>query len=276
MKRIFILALAALSIPLLVAGCGGDGGDDAEGDIRATVERIATAETDADLEAVCAEDLSAKHIEEVYKGDLEQCAENPVNDDDELPEAGTLTATEVEVDGSTATVGVVTEGGIGGDGTWTMVEEDGSWKLDRIEDDFIRNQFQVAVENVPEGALAFDPMQKCLAPKIANLDAATLRRLTYLSARDDTEQGLDILNDLAEKCPRALSLYVADTLTNEVLADQGLSKKELACAERELVPLIELTGIAKNALNGNNQFGGATAAALTGLISGALKNCNAG
>ena len=270
MKRILASIALVLSIPLLLAACGG-GGEDQEDAVKEVVDRIAAAEDEAEVKQVCAEDLSARFIKEVY-GDTEQCEENPLNDDSEI-DVGVITAKDVAVDGSTATVAVVTEDGIGGDGTWTMVEEDGAWKLDRYEDDFIRDSFMEAVDATPEGMLTFEPMKACITPKIANLDAATLRELTYQGAKDQTQKALDTMNALAEKCPRQLNAYVADTLTNEVLAGQGLSKKQLKCAERQMGPLIELTGLGPDALNGNNQYGDATAAALAGIVSGAMKNC---
>lgn len=273
MKRTAVAASLVASIALLLSACGGGGSDDQEGPVRDTVERIATAESPSEIEAVCADDLTTRFIDEVYGGDVKQCVENPLNDDSELENVGVNTADDVAIDGSTATVKIVTEGGIGGEGTWTMAEEDGSWKLDRYEDDFTRDTFLVAVNNTPEGMLTFEPMKKCITPKIAALDATELRRLTNQVAQDETGKALDVLNGLAEKCPRQLNLYVADTLTNEVLAEQGLPKKTLKCAERQMVPLIELTGLGPNALKGNNEFGGATSAALAGIISGALKNC---
>lgn len=271
MKRIVASIVFAVALPILLSACGG-GGDDQEGKIREVVDRIAVAKEPAEVEAVCADDLSARFVKEVY-GDAEQCVKSSLDDDSELENAGVNTAQDVSIDGSTATVEIVTEDGIGGDGTWTMVDEDGSWKLDRYEDDFVRDNFLSAVDATPEGMLTFEPMKNCITPKIAALDDAALRELTYQGARDQTQKALDTLNALAEKCPRQLTQYVADTLTNEVLADQGLSKKQLKCAERQMGPLIELTGLGPDALNGNNQYGDATAAALSGIVSGAMQNC---
>ena len=126
---------------------------------------------------------------------------------------------------------------------------------------------------VDEGMVAFEPMRKCFASKVETLDSRTIRAITFGEASEKKKDAFDAANKIAEGCPRALNAYVADTLAKEVLAKKDLRPKTIKCAKRELLTLLEISGLAPNALNENNKYGIATSAALAGLIIDAVRAC---
>ena len=272
MKRITAVVLTCL-VPLLLAACGGGQSD--EDQIRDVVDRIQNAKEPAELQQACRELLTPAFVKEVYDGDIAACSKEPFNDEEEFDNPGETTVASVEVDHPDATVKIETVGGStdGTDGTWTMKNLDGDWKLDRLEDDYLRASFATSVKLVDEGMVAFEPMRKCFASNVETLDSQTIRAITFGEASEKKKDAFDAANKIAESCPRALNAYVADTLAREVLAKQDLPPKTIACAKRELVPLLEISGLAPNALKQNNKFGFATSAALAGLITGAVRAC---
>ena len=272
MKRITSVLLSCL-VPLMLAACGG--GQIDEDQIRDVVDRIQNAKEPAELQEACKELLTPAFLKEVYDGDIKACSKKPFNDEEEFDNPGETTVASVEVDDPNATVKIETVGGStdGTDGTWTMKNVDGDWRLDRLEDDYLRASFATSVELVDEGMVAFEPMRKCFASKVKTLDSKTIRAITFGEASEKKKDAFDAANKIAEGCPRALNSYVADTLAKEVLAKKDLPPKTIECAKRELLPLLEISGLAPNALKQNNEYGFATSAALAGLIIGAVRAC---
>lgn len=272
MKRTTAVLLACL-VPLMLAACGG--GQSNEDRIRDVVERIQNAKEPAGLQEACRELLTPAFVKEVYGGDIAACSKEPFNDEKEFDNPGETTVASVEVDDPNATVKIETVGGStdGTDGTWTMKNVDGDWRLDRLEDDYLRASFATSVKLVDEGMVAFEPMRKCFASKVETLDSKTIRAITFGEASEKKKDAFDAANKIAEGCPRALNAYVADTLAKEVLAKKDLPPKTIECAKRELLPLLEISGLAPNALKQNNEYGFATSAALAGLIIGAVRAC---
>ncbi len=271
MKWIAAVLVSCL-VPFVLVACGGGQSD--EDQIKDVVDRIESAREPADIKAECEELLTPAFVKEVY-GDLENCSKKPFNDEEEYDDPGETTVASVEVDDPNASVKIDTVGGDtdGVDGTWTMKNVDGDWRLDHLEDDYVRATFATSIRLVDDGMVAYEPMRKCFASKVDTLDPGALRAIAYGEASGRKKQAFDAANNIAESCPHALVGYVADTLAREVLAKKDLPPKTIACAKRELVPLLEISGLAPNALKQNNKYGFATGAALAGLIIGAVRAC---
>lgn len=277
MRRIATLTLLLLSVPLLLSSCG-EGEPSDEEQISGVVAQIQDAETEDQLREVCGKLLTPGFLEEVYLGDVDACVKKPPNDEGDIEEPGETAVESVTVNGPKAKAKIVTVGGDtdGTDGTWSMVDDDGQWQLDRLEDNFLRASFRVSVVNVDEGLFSSEPLRKCMLDGIDDLDPEKLRRFIYLAARDDKPKGLDLGNSIAEQtCPSQLAGYVADVLADQVIAGQGASKAVVECARRELKPLLLVTGLSTKVLNGADGSKDITAAAIAGLIAGITKKCPA-
>jgi hypothetical protein len=155
-KRILVplalLALAALSL----TACGGSGGSGAESEITETIEKAATTTDPSN----CTELETLRFVEqngaEEGKGAIKTCEEEARAGEGK---AEGVKVSNVSVNGEKATAEVAFEGGSLGEQSLTvaLVEEEGGWKLDRIEG-FVKydgaaleKAFEEQFEKKPEG-----------------------------------------------------------------------------------------------------------------------------
>lgn len=275
MKRI---AAMLLLLPFLLTACGG-GGTSPEDQVTEVADQINNAETPEEIRQVCEEKLTPAFIDEVYGGSIRKCEKKPVNDEEEAGNPGKTEVESVEVDASKASATMKTVGGdiAGAGGTWTFAESDGDWRLDRIEDDFLRDSLATSIQVVDEGAMNYEPMRGCMATQVGNLKSATLRSMMFETMRGEKKKALKSVLSIAKSCPDQMAGYVADELATRVIVEQGASPARVKCARRNLVPLLKLTGLAEMAMSSSIGGGddGITGAALAGLITGAVKGCPA-
>jgi len=271
MKRIATVALVAL-VPLISA-CGGSPSD--EDQIKDAVDQISTAKKADELATVCDDLFTPAFLKEVYGGKRANCVKKPFSDEKEFDDPGETTVASVKVTDPNASVKIETVGGDtdGIDGTWTMKKVDDQWQLDHLEDDYVRSTFAAAVKKVDTGMVAFGPMRKCFLSKVDKLDQQSLRDISFGQASGDRTAAFDAANKLAESCPLPLAQYVAESLATQVIAKKDVPPKTVECARKNLVGLLLTTGLAPQALKQNNEFGSATAAALSGMIVGAVREC---
>lgn len=269
MKLISILVLVLSSFAL--AACGGSSSP--EDEVTDTVNQILEAKEPEQVETACRDLTTPRFLEEVYGGDVDKCIEQPLSDDSSIDDPGEVSVDSVEIDGEKAAVKIVTVGGDtdGNDGTWTMAEEDGEWKLDRLEDDFLRSTFAVSVNIVDEGVVSYEPMRECMSAQVAKLKSPQLRELMFQVYADEKSKATQSFLTIAKKCPKPMAEFVADELSTQIVEAGGGQPKQVKCVRDALVPLLMLTDLSSMALSDDGS--GFAGAALAGLISGALKQC---
>lgn len=265
------LALLLLVPVVLITACGG-GGSSPEDEVTDTVNQILEAEEPDQIETVCRELTTQRFIDEVY-GDVERCIEKPLSDDGELEDPGETEVESVQVDDETAKVKVTTVGGdiAGAGGTLAMVDDGDGWKLDRLEDDYLRSTFSASVDVVDEGVFSYEPMRECMSGQIGKLKSGQLRGFVFQVLRDQKKKATESVLAIAKKCPQPMAEFVADELATRVIAAEGGSPSQVKCARKALVPYLMLTDLSSMALNDDGS--GFTGAALAGLISGVIKEC---
>lgn len=136
-----LLVLALLPI----AGCGG--GDSDEDKVVEVIETSAASTDPADCTALQTQRFNEQATFEKGEAAVENCeAEAKVTSDD--PDS--VKVSEVEVDGERATATVESEGGSfdGQTVSVSLVDENGEWKLDRIEEfiEFDQDDFAAGFE----------------------------------------------------------------------------------------------------------------------------------
>ena len=269
MKRLPLLGLALL---VSFAACGGSD-PTPEDEVTDVARQIIEAKEPEQVETVCRELVTPGFLDEVYGGKVEACIEQPVSDEVSSDLEGEMTVDSVEVDGENAAVEVLTEGGPldGSGGTWTMTEAGGEWKLDRFEDDYVRSGFTASVGAVDDGVMSYEPMRKCMSGQIEKLPSKQLRSMTFQILSGEKDKAMKSVLTVAERCPKPMAEFVADELATRVVGAEGGSPAQVRCARRNLVPLLQLTGLSSMALNSGSDA--ITGAALAGLIRGALEDC---
>ena len=274
MRRITVIITLAL-IPFVFSACGGASSD--EDQIKDAVDQIATAKEQNEIEEVCDNLFTPAFLQEVYGGERAQCLKKPLNEEDEFEDQGETTVASVDIDSDSAFASVKIET-VGGDtdgvnGTWKMLKDGGDWKLDRIQDDYLRSEFTKATQLVDGGMIAYEPMRKCFLSKIPDLDSKPLRAITFGEASGDKKASFEAGNKIAESCPHALDLYVAQSLADKVLSKKKVSDKVTKCAQKKLVFLLDVTGLSEDTLKQNNRFGDSTSVAIATLIASAVRDC---
>lgn len=280
--RLALLALLALlaALSVLAAACGG-GGDDpepsepsdppsAEEEVRTAVVEI-LAETDGTV--VCEQHVTARFLEEVFRGDRERCAEAAAPEPGEEPDdAEVLT---VEVAGEEATVEVAHRGGAldGLEGDLGLVREGEAWKLDRYGDDYLRSVFAKSADAAADaggtGAMTYAPLRECMVEQVTGEPAPKMRRFVLASIREDPT-AKKAANDYLAACPKELTGYVTEAITAE-LSKGDSSPAFVRCVRKAIGGLLYATGLSKEVLKGN--VTGASTAALQGLALGAAQQC---
>ena len=272
MKR--ILALLLLLPLATLPACGGSS-DSPEDQITAVVDQMNSAETKEDFQAVCQQLFTSRFVKESY-GDEKTCVEAPLKEQKSDEDSGEATVDSVAVDGDRATVKVSTDSdeGVKATGSWQFVSDGGDWKLDRFNDDFLRSTLLASVKAVDQGAISYEPMRDCMAGQVSTLKPARLRPVMFQTLRGNKEVALDQILAIAKTCPRPMAEYVADGLATRALAQKNVTRAQIRCARKQLVPLLQLTDLSSMALGAGN-FGDATGYALAGLIAGVMKHCPA-
>lgn len=162
----------------LAAGCGGgDSSSDANSDvdeIRVAVERVMESES---VEDQCERGVSERFVREVY-GTLARCREANRPDGDDEPDSATISATRIDGDKATTGVTLTSAKGARATGRVALVEDAGTWKLDRLGVDFLRSIFQA----LPKEAETADErlVLDCLATASRELSDREVRRVGNL------------------------------------------------------------------------------------------------
>lgn len=271
MKRISLLLL----VPVLAfSACGS--GDSPEDQVKDVANQIIQAESPDEVKEVCSDLLTTRFLKEVYGGEVGNCTDQPLNDEEDVENPGEVSVDSVTVGGDSADARIVTVGGDtdGNDGTWTFTRTGGDWKLDRLGDDFLRSAFTVSVREVDEGVFSYEPMRACMTRQVAKLDSREIRRFMNETLRGDRKEALNDVLGVAKRCPTQMAGYVADELATQVLAKKDVTAGQIRCARKKLVPLLEISGLSSMAIRPD--AGTTMAYALAGLISGVMKQCPAG
>jgi hypothetical protein len=258
-----VLAAAAL------ASCG-DSGPSAEDEAREAAEMAVESK---DPKAFCRTLVSPHYIDLVYKGDVQECIDS---DESVLDNPGQARATAVVVDPKDETraeVEVTMRGGEldGTAGHLEMVESDDGWRLDDIDDDYLRSAFLAEIATVDEGVVAIPSMKACFKRQVKTLDAAALRDLTFTNNSGDKAGTNAKLLKLAEHCPKGLAEYGAWEITKGLEESGKRTPAFIDCIRKEVTFFLELTEITPELLKEKPGF--AAVAAFEGIVVGAKKNC---
>lgn len=261
------LLLAALFAALALAACGSE--TPPEDEVREAALVVGRTE---DPKVFCRELATARLVDEVFDGDLEACIDSDIVEENE----GKPIVTSVvipEGNDSKATVGMRIEGGKadGLEGHVVFADVDGEWKLDRFETDYLRSVFDVSIERVDEGIVAYDSMRTCMSRQLDREGDAFLRTLTWDSMTDQKKAEEKTIG-LAEKCPGPLAEAVANEITGGLLESGKSSPAFSRCAGDEFAAFIELLDLGPDLIRGKVDFG--TIAVLEGLAAGVRKNCS--
>jgi hypothetical protein len=273
-SSIALLVTILAGLGLVACGDGGSSSDEGPTPQQEAKAAAVRAVENGDAGSFCRTQVSKAYLQQVYGGDLKECAGSEGTVPKQTGEA-TAQAAKVRPDQRHATVTVSLSGGDldGTTGAVEMVKEGGAWKIDEYGDDFARSAFLASIRTVDEGAISTPGMKKCFSRQVKALPAATVRHLTYAAdAGDVTEQNKGLLK-MAEKCPEsALAEYGAKTLTDELDIKPGQHKPGyVQCLYKEIDFLLEVTGITTELLVPHPNF--AAVAALEGIVEGAKKSC---
>jgi hypothetical protein len=266
--------IATLSLALL-AGCGGDGDAPATTPPPSPRQQVQTAAqrllAERDAAVVCRRLVTDGFVQQVFKGDVQACTRSEIAD---APQTGKQVVGDVRVDGSTASVEIVLQGGErdGLGGHYTFTREGRSWKLDAFEDDVVRATLVRSAEEAGQaggtGAFTYAPLRACVTKKFQSMPIEDARAFLFAGLRK-AASAKKLGNALIAGCPDELAGYVADGLANGLAKDH--SRAYVDCMRRQLTGLLMATGLAKEALKGNTN--GAGTAALKGLALGADRTC---
>jgi hypothetical protein len=263
MRLVPLLALCAV----LLAGCGGESDPmptttspgpepdpkTAAARVRADAQKLIDTH---DSKVVCAEMVTTGFIDEVFDGDRKACVASSVADASH--DGSTQRIGRIEVDGARASVEVLQRGGVadGKGGHFRFVVDGDTWKLDGFAADYLRTVLSASLEQATRNAkgttaaVAYPPLQQCMAQQFAELPDAKVKAFVYATLRQDG-RAQSLGNDLIEACPQQLTAYVVDTIL-DVFAKQGdASPAFVKCARRYLDTTLLATGLSKRVLKGN-------------------------
>jgi hypothetical protein len=232
--------------------------------LRAAAEKVVSTQ---DGYAVCEQLLSARFVQSVFK-QPGKCTNLR-----KVLGPGTPKVVDQRISGDTATAAIQYDNGAveGLFGTMTFVRDGSAWKLDRVDDVFMHSAFKASMQAFSDGALAVPEVQQCMAARADKMSDAKVRSYVYKLFRNDPTAGKTALA-IAKQCPEAISIYVAERLT-DIWRKAGRSEKFLRCAQRELEGLLMITGISDYALEGSDDAGGFASSAFAGLMIGVEKHC---
>ena len=266
-------AVVLVFVLVLVSACGGEAPPEppetkATPDPAEQVRAIApTVISTAGGYELCFENSTDRFIRAVFKGDREKCRNLQ-----RIVGSGTPKVLDVKVTGEQASASVEYEGSAikGAYGALAFVREGGVWKLDKLDDDFVRSTAVVSVRALSTGALSVPEVQECVAKQTLKLSDAAVRKYVYGLFRLEKDAGQSVLR-LVNKCPKQVAIYVAEEVAHG-LAKDGYSQRYIKCVQPMLEAYLMLTGVAPTVLSGSDDkfFG---AAAVSGLLKGLDKQC---
>jgi hypothetical protein len=273
--RRWAISCFGLLLCALAAGCGGSGGGGGttapptpEEQVRAAAQRVIDA---TDGTVICARLVTDRFIEETFEGDRQACVETTGKDDG----ASKQQITDVQVRGTQAAVQIRHDGGEtdGVTGHVAFVRDGRTWKLDRYESDYLMSIYRVsadlAAQRGDNKALAYAPLRRCMAQRVAEAPEQQMRRFVLGAARHDPA-AMRQANRFLESCPKELSAYVAKTIADS-LAQDGHTDAFLNCMRRRMAVYLQATGLAKDALKGNTSDAGTSA--IGGVALAVQKQC---
>ena len=181
------LLVAALSM-FVLAACGGsdDGGDSEEEAIVTTIETAATSTDPADCEVYSTQAFLEQTEIESGAAAVKSCEESA---EEGAGDPDSVSVDAVVIEGSGATAEVAFEGGTFDGQTLevSLVEEEGDWKLDRVESfvGFDRDAFTASFEENIGGAGLGPDEEACLQDAIEAAEDEQLEELV-ISGSEDT------------------------------------------------------------------------------------------
>jgi hypothetical protein len=133
-KRLLVIPCLLLALSLALAACGGGGGSDDEGKIEEAIETSATSSDPSNCTEIETLNFVEQSTDVSGKGAVKACEEEQEGEEGEEGKAESVAVSNVEVDGSKATAqAAITGGSLDSQAVnLSLVEEDGSWKLDEI------------------------------------------------------------------------------------------------------------------------------------------------
>ena len=151
----------------------------------------------------------------MFKGDREKCRNLQ-----RIVGSGTPKVLDVKVTGEQASASVEYEGSAikGVYGALAFVREGGVWKLDKLDDDFVRSTAIVSVRALSTGALSVPQVQECVAKQTLKLSDAAVRKYVYGLFRLEKDAGQSVLR-LVNKCPKQVAIYVAEEVAHGLAKD---------------------------------------------------------
>ncbi len=182
-KHLLTVLFAALCAALLVA-CGGDSESDEE-KVVTTIETSATSTDPADCTIYSTQAFMEQTEIETGKAAVKACEEG-AKDGSDNPDSVTVDA--VEIDNGSASAEVAFEGGNFDGQTLavSLVEEDGEWKLDRVERfvGFDRDAFATSFEESLAGAELTGEQSSCLQEALDGASDEQLEALVTSGSED--------------------------------------------------------------------------------------------
>ncbi len=198
-KSLLILPFVLVAAALALTACGGGGSSSSSGDESAIEEAIETAATSSEpskCTEVQTKAFTENETSETGKAAVKTCEENA--EEGESP-AESVTVSNVEVNGETATAAVAISGSSALNGQTIEVElakEEGKWKLNKFLS-FAKFDGKALGEELEkrlvkeEGISA--SLAKCVSEGVAKVSQAEAESMVF-------EKNLTPVEELAEKC----------------------------------------------------------------------------
>lgn len=267
--RTLLVPLLAAAIALTAVACGSETAP--EDEVR---EDAIAALSATDTRPFCRTMVTDHFLEEVFGGDLRSCIDSSVVED--KPGKPVVSAVALQGEEETrALVAVRVQGGEadGVAGHLRFAKVDDEWKMDRLENDYLRSVFDVGIGRIDEGAVSTPEMQACMSKQFASLGDAELRSFTFDNLADP-KAGEEQAIALAKRCRLPLAEYAADTFADALAESDDADPVYVKCIREELTALLLLTNITGELIVDKPSF--AALAALEGLAAGAKQNCGKG
>lgn len=265
MRPLLALVLAA-AIALTSLACGSETSPEDEAR-EAAVVALGTK----DGKRFCRTLVSDHFLDEVFAGDLGACIDSSVVDDKPGKPIVSTVALQGE-DETRALVAVRMRGGEsdGVAGHVRFAKAGDAWRLDRLENDYLRSVFDVGIGKIDEGAVSTPEMQACMSKQFASLSDSELRSFTFASLADPKAAEKQAIA-LAKHCRLPLAEYTADTFADALAEDDDAKPAYVKCIREELTTWLLLTNISSELIVDEPDW--AVLAALEGIAEGARKNC---
>jgi hypothetical protein len=218
---------------VVLAGCGGDGSDEDEQEIRRVIRLSLTTD---DPRRDCRQRLSASLIRRTY-GTRERCVRVQRDDDNEPARAVEFAGVEVSEGAATAELEVRGGDADGAKGGLELVREDSTWRIDEISIPLLRSLVEAGLragdtgQNLPPGAL------QCVGRELSALPDDELRNVTY-AAIGETRKGLRRILEFFAQCEgeggRSILRQIFEQGIELSLRSSGSSEAQIECIVRDL------------------------------------------